>query len=95
MHEDAHNLHGHADTTDPAVEAAQRALNTDRLRSDPIDAFTLAGAREALAPIRELHKPFVDECHCCRHCVECGAIGTGWPCDTARLIYTSEELNDE
>lgn len=54
----------------------------------------VTAAREALAPIRALHKPSVDECHCCRHCVECGDIGTGWPCDTARLIYTSSELEE-
>ncbi|QBI97392.1 hypothetical protein SEA_FANCYPANTS_55 [Mycobacterium phage Fancypants] len=42
-----------------------------------------------MKPIRELHHPIdehgdsVEECSECRH---------RWPCDTAKLIYTSEEL---
>ena len=61
----------------------------------------VAAAREALAPIRELHKPcaepdYPDE----PYCKTCGHYDGSfvdfthqpWPCDTARLIYTSSEL---
>ena len=63
-----------------------------------------AAAREALAPIRELHKPgteagYEDEPYCetCGHYDGLSADFTHqpWPCDTARLIYTTEELSDE
>jgi hypothetical protein len=50
----------------------------------------MEAAREALKPIRELHQP-----ESCRsddfdpECVDCNQL---WPCDTAQLIYSSEEL---
>ena len=28
------------------------------------------------------------------HCDECGQIGMGWPCDTAKLIYNTSELEN-
>lgn len=79
---------------DPAVEAAQRVWEPHWALPGS-EGKLAAAAREALAPIRKLHRPSDDECHCCRHCLECGDIGTEWPCDTARLIYTTEELNNE
>lgn len=82
--------------TDPAVEAAERASGTLRT-SDMIRA-----AREALAPIKALHKPG-GLCRCCSGshkrpvctCVDCVPdypAYTHWPCETARLVYPSEEL---
>ncbi|WP_336818939.1 hypothetical protein [Gordonia sp. MMO-8] len=159
--------------TDPAVEAARRAWETVGMGEDQNYLRGLkAGAREAFAEIRKLHKPMTiklpgrsifnvngtyigevgggeatvcahchsewwsvqparhcalcgdkhrDECVCdCRACEDsdhndcednCGfeqcsgiwwadpkrepfpVAGPLWPCATARLIYTSEELN--
>lgn len=81
------------DEADPAIEAAERVTQP---RGIPWAVgpgrYALHGAREALAPIRDLHRPSDDECRCCKHCIECGEIGTGWPCDTAKLVYTDREL---
>lgn len=84
---------------DPAVEAAQRAIPWHRT-VEPYRPLLAAAAREMAKPIRELHKPIWDNCinACCsgeqcrnryRICAECEV---GWPCATAPLIYTNEEL---
>lgn len=76
--------------TDPAIEAATRV--SERHNWDGVMlAAADAGAREALAPIRALHKT---SCHTNpedRHCIECGWL-SDWPCDTARLAYREDEL---
>lgn len=72
--------------TDPAVAAAIRAMD---VRADNRIAQGAAAAREALDPIRELHVRQGDHCGTC---FADGAIAALWPCPTARLIYTSEEL---
>ncbi|ASZ72986.1 hypothetical protein I5H33_gp052 [Mycobacterium phage Emma] len=75
--------------SDPAVEAATRVMKLVYAYPTPNRDLVLA-AREVLKPIRELHHPIdehgdsVEECSECRH---------RWPCDTAKLIYTSEELD--
>lgn len=88
-------------TADPAIEAAQRAWR-DQTGSAPLgdDNYTIRvrtlSAREALAPLRELHRPFTrtgypgaDGRTVCNHCL--GPID--WPCATARLVYPAQELN--
>lgn len=77
--------------SDPAIEAARRTL--DRWTTDGWNASrdfcAEAAAREALAPLRELHQRKDGIC------IECWwSDGTprDWPCSTARLIYPSEEL---
>lgn len=87
--------------TDPAVEAARRVGETlpygffSRLTSSDL----IATAREALAPLKELHRPHdraksiyraLNDPHTivCNHCL--GPIE--WPCATARLIYRGDEL---
>lgn len=83
--------------TDPAVEAAQRAWDKNKVRSFSVQR--IMAAREALAPLRDLHRPFdrrtsiypiPNDPHTivCRHCL--GPID--WPCATARLIYREDEL---
>ena len=79
---------------DPAVEAAQRAIGNvspDEFTNEVGDT-ALAASREALRPIRELHKregggtptgEYADMCYECQDY---------WPCGTAKLIYSSEEL---
>ncbi|UQE74214.1 hypothetical protein MYK68_16000 [Gordonia sp. PP30] len=87
--------------SDPVMDAACRVTLPGGL--DPtVLPLMVAAAREALAPIRALHRKHTDGEEE-SYCVECCHIyGDGyeltyqpWPCDTARLIYTSEELNDE
>ena len=84
---------------DPAVQAAQRAfarIENDELTYAPERAKDMiAAAREALAPIREMHRPFqrvdypgADGRTVCNHCLG----PTDWPCLTARLCYTTDEL---
>jgi hypothetical protein len=89
---------------DPAIEAAQRAweqrypngsvsLAASAYR-DGLGAFVVAGAREALQPIRELHRPFVTNDPRSPHDVVCNhCLGPKqWPCTTALYAYTTEEL---
>ena len=78
--------------SDPAIEAVERAINGPV--DGPVGAFALAAVQEALKPVRELHKP--------EHAA--GSIWcscrTGDPfldhlwknCPTAKLIFSSEEL---
>ena len=83
--------HRIADTTATDIESLHRA-------------HVAAAIREALAPIRALHirgteAGYEDEPYCetCGHYDGLSADFTHqpWPCDTARLIYTTEELSDE
>jgi len=68
--------------SDPAVEAAQRALE-----SHTGGVLQMADiAREALKPIRNIHyKRTIGEHSWCPTCQV-------WPCSTAKLIYSTEEL---
>jgi len=86
--------------TDPAVEAAQRAwaVNRGAPAFDPVTNgywLTIA-AREALKPLRDLHRPFDRPVHwgaqetekVCNHCL--GPVK--WPCTTAVYVYSESEL---
>lgn len=72
--------------SDPAVEAAQRVMDKVAHRSGHVQR--VAAAREALKPIRELHMP-EPYAQGPDYCAECDHQ---WPCGTAKLIYTTEEL---
>ncbi len=89
---------------DPAVEAAKRAIGDrhwwmtrlDDSEIDKLSEYGVAAAREALAPIRDLHRPFdrpirwgsgVTE-QVCNHCH--GPVP--WPCTTAVHVYREDEL---
>ncbi|AKJ72149.1 hypothetical protein GMA1_52 [Gordonia phage GMA1] len=79
--------------TDPAVEAARLAAASgwDVLYCEFSQEDLVTAAREALAPIRELHRgePYAqgpDYCEECEH---------QWPCPTARLIYSETELTND
>ena len=87
--------------SDPVYEAAERAeLNYNG--GPPRDwrnwersarkTRQMVAAREALRPIRELHKPTSNGTpgHPMPYCVGCGE---DWPCQTAELCYTSEDLD--
>ncbi len=69
--------------TDPAVEAARRAGMTEFPPRSRVLAMN--AAREALAPLKELHliSTYPGICQECHH---------DWPCPTARLIYREDEL---
>lgn len=99
---------------DPSIDAARLAWNGryEHDRSSHDDEFdrstgaggiaqlAVAAAREALAPLRELHKPvttpiwwFPAAAHggTYTHCEHC-QTANDWPCDTAKLIYPEGEL---
>lgn len=72
---------------DPVAEAARRAnLKWAPRNAQPIPQM-IDAAREALAPLRELHRRDGDYCWTCDH--------TEWPCPTARLVYPAAELTGE
>lgn len=55
--------------------------------------------RKIIQSIRKLHAPTrYDGCNWCQHCISLDIDPDGdpymqpWPCDTARLVYASEEL---
>ena len=77
--------------SDPAVEAAERAW--DSAENSTESQAARAGAREALAPLRELHRKVPKrngwDGHWSDVCIACAAL---WPSPTDRLIYPSEEL---
>jgi len=97
--------------SDPAVEAAQRvneeatysyAVEVDGITHEyALKRVARAAAREALVPLRELHRPMDEDegrgphwpreyCAACTH--EDDGVWMAWPCATARLIYSSAEL---
>ena len=93
-----------ADVADPAIAAARRTL--DRWTRDGWNAsrdfVAVESAREALAPIRDLHKPY-ETCDCCDPVPEpldpecdrltlCRECGSNWPCATARHVYHQGEI---
>lgn len=77
--------------SDPAKEAAKR------VGAQP-NGVAAAAARRALEPIRELHQSFEigDSTGLfstwCAHCNDSTGHPSAWPCATARLVYSSEEL---
>lgn len=75
---------------DPAIEAAQRMWPNhpaERFQKDGMVAVQLfiAGAREALDPLRMWHRKDTDG-----YCITCDSHE--WPCPTSRLIYAEGEL---
>lgn len=88
--------------SDPAIEAAQREWARKRGRGmlnyfkldNPLESSFINAAREALKPIRELHQP-ITMCgvSCCQRCRGMNGVLVSWPCATARLAYTSDELS--
>ncbi|UTN91516.1 hypothetical protein SEA_PERIWINKLE_62 [Gordonia phage Periwinkle] len=87
--------------SDPAEGAAQRAWDSTEGR--PVSVQRVAAAREAMNPVRELHHPIREkwglggEADVCAHCLLTDRNGRRfhdlWPCDTARLVYTTEEIH--
>lgn len=76
--------------SDPAVKAAITAMFTEK--EPTVRATAIAAAREALAPIRDLHQPARDGAWTvCAHCSAGGSF-VRWPCDTALLAYSDHEL---
>lgn len=52
----------------------------------------IAAASEALAPLKELHKPRDMQGYCETVYQRCAECDWPWPCDTAKLIYREDEL---
>lgn len=92
--------------TDPAFEADDAGMETSRYphRQMPEYGIALAAAREALAPIRDLHKRHRDlewdgewsapYCQTCAHEFYGDLCYQPWPCTTAKLVYSTEELEN-
>lgn len=86
----ADDANGSRTHLDPAIEASQRAWAAIAHDNMMIPTeVTIAAAREALRPIRELHFEHKRVGQWEWTC-KCGRI---WPCATAKLIYSDEELN--
>lgn len=102
--------------SDPAAEAARRTMEKQfgRVWANPSYHMTVrtAAAREALVPLRELHRSvrhpkfedWSDEdfntlpahlrAPVCAECIHpVSGTNTTWPCATARLVYSEEELD--
>lgn len=73
---------------DPDIEAAQGKICEDIVHTEHriAEELTLRAASEALKKTQELHKPtmwFVENYPYCEEC------NRRWPCDTAKLVYTT------
>lgn len=81
--------------TDPAVEAAERAWDSREPGVLKIGVHMEAAARQALAPLRKLHRPvrFGAGRKVCHHCWTSDGDYALWPCVTAPFIYREDELN--
>lgn len=82
--------------SDPAIDAAQRALNAKAYSVTCVHAAT-AAAREALKPIRAKYRELFDQAT-----IDHGGASYPFPAgvlhalrELAPLIYSSEELDDE
>ena len=78
--------------TDPAVEAANRVGKTlpYGFSSKLTSRHLIFAAREALAPLKELHKLTRDEYG--RPGLICDDCEWEWPCPSAKRIYREDEL---
>lgn len=94
------------------MDAARRywaEVEPDCPLQDDIEEWGMGGAiasgaaREALAPIRELHRPHTEDgwedepyCLTCAHETRTSRDLSyqPWPCATARLAYTTSELEN-
>lgn len=81
--------------SDPAIESAQRAIGKVA-RSEPY-RWAEQGAREMSAAIRELHCVAESESEnamesVCATCFSEEGNPVCWPCPTARLVYSTDEL---
>lgn len=87
--------------TDPSIDAAQRAW-MDRhgptgfnphSRHDGLGAGYIAAAREMAKSVQELHRKVLHNgnwvCHTCWQPYD---LPQPWPCETAKRVYPSEEL---
>lgn len=79
--------------SDPAIEAARRAVNGGLgFPNGPVDAFAVSAAREALKPIKARHRPVKKYAHPDSG-LDCIACSKPWPCPDALDTYNTEELN--
>lgn len=79
--------------SDPSIDAAQRAWdfsdwNTYTACSE--GSLAVAAAREMAKSVQELHRPVDNYGDGLRHCHNCST--DRWPCETAKRVYPSEEL---
>ncbi|WP_100514217.1 hypothetical protein [Mycobacteroides abscessus] len=88
--------------TDPAIDAAQRALDgmpmlgeasaTQAALKGLVLDVGAAAAREMAKSVQELHKPVIRTDYTDERWIECESCCGEWPCETAKRVYPSEEL---
>lgn len=85
-------------SSDPAIAAAQRALNQPvdgiTIPNEPISAFAVKAAREALAPLRAKHQKVQrpDGTYRCTNCRDAYGAHADWPTGTDQLLYSEDGL---
>ncbi|SII93805.1 Uncharacterised protein [Mycobacteroides abscessus subsp. abscessus] len=81
--------------TDPAIEAVNRVIGADALLLPEKHRRELvAAAREMAKSVQELHRPvaYINRQRCCLTCWDNNGKPHMWPCETAKRVYPSEEL---
>lgn len=80
--------------TDPAIEAAQQVPMVYYLSANK-QALAEAAAREMAKSVQEVHRPvaYINRQRCCLTCWDNNGKPHLWPCETAKRVYPSEELN--
>ncbi|OHU64049.1 hypothetical protein BKG85_11515 [Mycobacteroides chelonae] len=80
--------------SDPAIEAAKRVHGYAMFPYLSTDLE--AAAREMAKTVQELHTPVVFTSPDGERWIECESCrGEYWPCETAKKVYSSEELGDK
>ncbi|QGF20186.1 hypothetical protein SEA_SIXAMA_7 [Gordonia phage Sixama] len=97
---------------DPAISASKRALDimfsegrVARSLSHIAEDATLIAAREALVPLRKIHRPIAVKrwglggpevvCSSCLLTIAHGErFNDLWPCRSARFLYTDSEIEE-
>lgn len=86
--------------SDPSIAAAQRAWDEGGQGHGFPHAteadLMIDAARQMAAPVRKLHKP-IAMCGVtvCIHCRTATGASASWPCSSARLLYSSSELEGD
>ncbi|MGC7251477.1 hypothetical protein RBA00_20870, partial [Mycobacteroides abscessus subsp. massiliense] len=82
--------------SDPSIDAAQRAWDAlpERFYATREQVMN-AAAREMAKSVQEVHRPvaYINRQRCCLTCWDNNGKPHLWPCETAKRVYPSEELN--
>lgn len=80
--------------SNPVDEAVQRALDADPGAEGYGYGDMEEAARQALGPVRIKHRPlpYINRQRCCVSCWDAKGRPHLWPCPTAPLAFSTEEL---